>query len=294
MVQGFMTGDPTWSRRVFLGAAVAGAALVLGSPSMAAGAQDARKPGAPSRNRRPAPAPASPAPSIRAALPLVVLDPGHGGRDPGATGRNGTEEKRIVLAVAQELRRRLEAAGRCRVAMTRTQDRFIPLAGRVAFARQRDAALLLSIHADSAPTREARGASIYTLSETASDPLAAALARRENLADQVGGLRLPSVTPEVQRILLSLMRDETRQGSERIARTTLAAMNGDVPLLVNPHRRAGFVVLKAPDVPSALVELGFLSHPVDEAALNRPAWRARLADSLADGIHAYLGRRVVT
>ncbi len=235
--------------------------------------------------------------TTRAALPLVVLDPGHGGADPGAIGRNGTHEKRVVLAVALDLRRRLEASGRCRVALTRTADRFVPLAQRVEFARRRDAALLLSIHADALPPGHgaaARGASVYTLGEAPSDALAAALARRENLADQAGGLRLPSVTPEVQRILLSMMRDETRRGSERAARTTLTAFRGDVPLLANPHRRAAFVVLKAPDVPSALVELGFLSHPQDEALLNRPAWRARLAELLAEGVQAYLGQRLVT
>jgi len=228
---------------------------------------------------------------------LVVLDPGHGGADPGAVGAAGTQEKRIALAMAQELRRRLEAGGRARVILTRNRDVFVPLAERVAIARRGEAALFLSIHADSAPAghaAQARGASIYTLAETASDPFSAALARRENLADQAGGLRLPSVPPDVQRILLSLMRAETRQGSERAARQAVAAMQGDVPLLANPHRRAGFVVLKAPDVPSALVEVGFLSHPADEALLNRPAWRARVAESLTEGVHAYLGRRVVT
>jgi N-acetylmuramoyl-L-alanine amidase len=229
--------------------------------------------------------------------PLVVLDPGHGGADPGAIGGQGTEEKRIVLAVAQELRRRLEGSGRCRVAMTRSSDVFVPLRSRVEFARQRDAALLLSIHADSAPSGmggRARGASIYTLGETASDAFSAALARRENLADQAGGLRLPSVTADVQRILLSMMRSETRQGSERVARATLSALAEGVPLLSNPHRRAGFVVLKAPDVPSALVEIGFLSHPEDELMLRRPAWRTRVAGALAEGVIAYLGRRVAT
>lgn len=236
-------------------------------------------------------------PSTRAALPLIVLDPGHGGADPGAIGAAGTQEKRIVLAMAQELRRRLEAGGRTRVILTRNRDVFVPLAERVAVARRAEAALFLSIHADSAPpghAGQARGASIYTLAETATDPFSAALARRENLADQAGGLRLPSVPPDVQRILLSLMRAETRQGSEHAARQAVQAMQGDVPLLSNPHRRAGFVVLKAPDVPSALVEVGFLSHPADEALLNRPAWRARVAASLAEGVHAYLGRRVVT
>lgn len=265
----------TTTRRSLLGAALLAACA---TPALA-------------QTRRP------PRDGTRAALPLVMLDPGHGGADPGAIGAQGTLEKRIVLSVALDLRRRLEATGRCRVALTRSSDVFVPLGARVDAARNREAALLLSIHADSAPPGmggRARGASIYTLGETASDPFSAALARRENLADRAGGLRLPSVPPDVQRILLSMMRAETRQGSERVARTTLAALSDDIPLLTNPHRRASFVVLKAPDVPSALVEVGFLSHPQDEALLNRPAWRGRVAGALAEGVVAYLGRRVVT
>ena len=220
-------------------------------------------------------------------LPLVVLDPGHGGRDPGAIGAGGTLEKRITLAAALAVKRRLEAGGRCRVLLTRGRDVFVPLADRIGLARRREAALFLSLHADSAPG--ARGASVYTLSETASDALSAALARRENEADRAGGLRLPSVPPEVGRILLSLMRQETRAGSDRLARFAVASLRGgDVPLLPNTHRRAGFVVLKAPDVPAALVEMGFLSHPADEAALNRPAHRARLAAALAGAVEGFL------
>ncbi|MFC7473088.1 N-acetylmuramoyl-L-alanine amidase [Dankookia sp. GCM10030260] len=225
----------------------------------------------------------------RGPLPLVVLDPGHGGKDPGAIGARGTQEKRITLAAALELKRQLEAAGRCRVALTRSRDVFIPLGRRIDLARRREAALFLSLHADSAPG--ARGASVYTLSETATDSFSAALARRENEADRAGGLRLPSVPPEVQRILLSLMRQETRAGSERLARLAVAALDGEVTLLPNTHRRAGFVVLKAPDVPSALVEMGFLSHPQDEAALNRPAHRARVAAALAATVHGFLSAR---
>jgi N-acetylmuramoyl-L-alanine amidase len=225
----------------------------------------------------------------RGPLPLVVLDPGHGGRDPGAIGSRGTLEKRITLAAALELKRQLEAAGRCRVVLTRSRDVFIPLGDRVEMARRRQAALFLSLHADSAPG--ARGASVYTLSETASDNLAAALARRENEADRAGGLRLPSVPPEVGRILLSLIRQETQAGSERVARLVVGALEGEVPLLPNSHRRAGFVVLKAPDVPAALVEMGFLSHPQDEAALNRAPHRAKVAEALAEAVHGFLGAR---
>lgn len=222
-----------------------------------------------------------------AALPLVVLDPGHGGRDPGAVGASGTQEKHIALAAAAELRRVLEASGRCRVAMTRTTDRFVPLGDRVEFARRREAALFVSLHADSAPG--ARGASVYTLGE-GSDALANALARRENLADRAGGLRLPSVPPEVQAILLSLMRAETRAGSTRMARLAVRELGEDVRLLSNAHRQAGFVVLKAPEIPSVLVEMGFLSNPGDEAALRRPEHRARVARALARAVTDWLAR----
>jgi N-acetylmuramoyl-L-alanine amidase len=224
---------------------------------------------------------------VGAPLPLVVLDPGHGGRDPGAIGGAGTQEKGIVLAAATELRRVLEASGRCRVAMTRTADRFIPLGDRVEFARRREAALFVSLHADSAPG--ARGASVYTLGE-GSDPFATALARRENRADLAGGLRLPSVPPEVQAILLSLMRAETRAGSARMARLAVRELGEDVPLLPNTHRQAGFVVLKAPEIPSILVEMGFLSHPGDEAALRRPEHRAKVARALGRAITEWLSR----
>lgn len=238
----------------------------------------------------PPPAFAQPRPPARsrsaAPLPLVVLDPGHGGRDPGAIGAQRTLEKTVVLACAQELRRLLEASRRCRVAMTRSGDRFVALGDRVAFARDRQAALFLSLHADSAPG--ARGASVYTLGE--GDAFASALARRENLADRAGGLRLPSVSPEVQAILLSLMRAETRAGSARMARAVVEALEGEVPLLPNTHRQAGFVVLKAPEIPSVLVELGFLSHPQDEAALRRPEHRARLARALSRAVLGWLAR----
>lgn len=220
------------------------------------------------------------------ALPLVVIDPGHGGYDPGAIGRRGTEEKRLTLAAAQALRRKLQEGGKCRVAMTRERDEFISLADRVAFARTRDAALLISLHADSAPG--AKGASVYTLAETASDPLAQALALRENNADLAGGLSLPSVPPEVQAILLSLMRQETLGDSTRLARAVVRELTRAVRLLPKPRREASFIVLKAPEVPSILVEMGFLSDPDDEAALRKPEHRALIAASLARAVEAWL------
>lgn len=220
------------------------------------------------------------------ALPLVVIDPGHGGYDPGAIGRRGTKEKRLTLAAAQALRGKLQEGGKCRVAMTRDRDEFISLADRVAFARTREAALLISLHADSAPG--AKGASVYTLAETASDPLAEALAQRENNADLAGGLSLPSVPPEVQAILLSLMRQETLGDSKRFARVAVRELTRTVPILPKPRREAGFIVLKAPEVPSVLVEMGFLSDRGDEAALRKPEHRALIAASLARAVEAWL------
>ena len=220
------------------------------------------------------------------ALPLVVIDPGHGGYDPGAIGRRGTEEKRLTLAAAQALRRKLQEGGKCRVALTRDRDAFISLADRVALARSRESALLISLHADSAPG--AKGASVYTLAETASDPLAQALAQRENNADLAGGLSLPSVPPEVQAILLSLMRQETLGDSARFARVAVRELTRAVPVLPKPRREAGFIVLKAPEVPSVLVEMGFLSDPEDEAALRKPEHRALIAASLARAVEAWL------
>ena len=220
--------------------------------------------------------------------PLVVLDPGHGGKDPGTIGAAGTYEKRIVLAAAQEMKRRLEAGGRCRVMLTRARDVFVPLASRVEFARRNGAALFVSIHADSAPG--ARGASVYTLSETATDALSAGLARRENAADAAGGLNLPPVPADVQRILLSLVRQETRQGSARLASMAVGALRPRVALLPNTHRQAAFAVLKAPDIPSVLVEIGFLSNRQDEAQLNRADHRAVVATALASAVEDYLAR----
>lgn len=221
-------------------------------------------------------------------LPLVVIDPGHGGKDPGTIGVAGTYEKRITLAAALEMKRQLEAAGRCRVALTRSRDVFVSLDGRVDFARKRGATLFLSLHADSAPG--ARGASVYTLSDRASDSLSARLAQSQNRADAAGGLRLPPVSPEVERILYSLVRQETKAGSARLAQFAVESLGNSVTLLPNTHRQAAFAVLKAPEVPSILVEMGFLSDRRDEAALNRPAYRAVLAKALTNAVHGWLAR----
>lgn len=241
--------------------------------------------------------------NVRAAsaphLPLVMLDPGHGGKDPGAIGVSGTYEKQIVFATALSLKRQLEQGGRCRVALTRSRDVFIPLNERVAIAQRAEAALFVSMHADAFTDPSVRGASVYTLSTTASDPLSAALARRENSADRFGpGLR--DMPPDVAQILSSLVRQETRQGSARMARQVVGAFQanggpGRVGLLPNPARHAAFAVLKAPDVPSVLVEMGFMSNQLDEAALRKADHREFLAAALRGAIEGFLaaGNRAV-
>lgn len=219
--------------------------------------------------------------------PLVVLDPGHGGKDPGAIGVSGTYEKQVSLATAHALQTQLEASGRYRVALTRTTDVFVPLDQRVAIAQERGAALFVSMHADALTDHSVRGASVYTLAEKASDTQTAALAQRENQADRFGGPSFADTPPEVARILASLVRQETRQGSARMAHRVVGELNRDVPLLVNPSRHAGFVVLKAADIPSVLVEMGFMSNPQDEAALRTQSHRIKVAAAMKRAVDAY-------
>ena len=220
-------------------------------------------------------------------LPLVLLDPGHGGKDPGATGVSGTYEKHIALAAAQELRRQLEASGRYRVELSRTRDVFIPLEDRVGIAQRYGATLFVSMHADALNNPHVRGASVYTLADTASDAQTAALARRENAADRFGGPAFRDAPPEVAHILASLVRQETRAGSARMARSVVSELHHDLPLLQNPSRHASFMVLKAADIPSVLVEMGFMSNPADEAALRRSDHRARVAGAMKRAVDAY-------
>lgn len=220
-------------------------------------------------------------------VPLVVIDPGHGGKDPGAIGLSGTYEKHIVFAAAQELQAQLTRGGRCRVAVTRVRDVFVPLRDRVGVAERRGAALFVSIHADAMSDPAVRGASVYTMADTPSDPQSAALAVRENSADRFDP-RTRGLPPEVSAILNSLVRRETRAGSTRMAGRVVSALDRAAPLLPNPVRHASFAVLRAADVPSVLVELGFLSNARDEAALRQPAHRAQLAAALRLAIEQFL------
>jgi N-acetylmuramoyl-L-alanine amidase len=216
-----------------------------------------------------------------------MLDPGHGGKDPGAIGVSGTYEKHIAFATAQELKRQLEAGGRCRVALTRTRDVFIPLPDRVAIAQGKGAALFVSMHADALADHSVRGASVYTLSDTASDPQSAALAVRENSVDRFGP-GLHNLPPDVAHILASLVRQETRLASARMAHTLVGSLQPDIGMLANPARHANFAVLKAADVPSVLVEMGFMSNQLDELALRRADHRVRVAGAMRRAIEATL------
>ena len=230
----------------------------------------------------------------RAAPPLVMLDPGHGGKDPGAIGVSGTYEKHVALATAQELKRQLEAGGRYRVELTRARDVFVPLDERVERAQRKSAALFVSMHADALPDHGVRGASVYTLAQSASDSQTAAIARRENSADRFLGRQWQGTTPEVERILASLVRQETRAASTRIARSLVGSLDRDLPMLPNPDRHAGFVVLKAADIPSVLVEMGFMSNPRDEAALRSPDHRKQVAHAMRRAVDAWFGARPPT
>jgi N-acetylmuramoyl-L-alanine amidase len=217
---------------------------------------------------------------------LVMLDPGHGGKDPGAIGVSGTYEKHISLATAFELKRQLESTGLYEVMMTRQSDVFIPLEDRVHHAQKRDADLFVSMHADALTDHEVRGASVYTLASRASDAQTAQLARRENSADRFGP-NYRNQPPEVAAILDSLTRTETRIDSARLAHDVVGAFRHTIPILENPARHAEFVVLKAADIPSVLVEMGFMSNPADEAALRLPAHRVRVAAAMKTAVDAY-------
>ena len=244
----------------------------------------------PAKPEEPA-APASP-PDAR---PVIVIDPGHGGLDNG-TQWDGASEKTIVLAFALVLRDRIEKSGKYHVVMTRTDDTFIPLDDRVKFARSRSASLFVSIHADALPRREgdAQGASIYTLSDRASDAEAEKLAETENKADAIGGVNLTEEPTEVADILIDLAQRETRTFSNRFAHLLMGEMKTVTRMHKNPLKSAGFRVLKAPDVPSVLVELGYVSNKDDLEHLQSDNWRSRTVGSVAHAIDMFFAKRLAT
>lgn len=221
---------------------------------------------------------------------LIVLDPGHGGQDPGAISASGRYEKEITLNVARAVAQKLRATGRYRVLLTRESDKFIRLNERVGMARTREADLFLSIHADSlSGDRATRGASVYTRAEAASDTEAEALALRENRADQLADGLPVAEMDDVVSILLDLASRDTVRLSSRFAGLLTASMGETTPLRRNALRAANFRVLSAPDVPSALLELGYLSNPADEALLFSEAGRDRLAGAVVGAIDRFFG-----
>lgn len=227
-------------------------------------------------------------PPKRIQKPLIVIDPGHGGQDPGAVAQGKIYEKDIVLSLSKKLRDELNKSGKYRVKMTRDSDIFVRLRDRVKFAHDLEADLFISVHADSLPKSNARGASFYTLSETASDKQTAALAERENKADIIAGIDLSGEDKEVASILMDLVMRDTMNQSKFFANSLVTAFQrAGIRILENPHRYAGFAVLKAPDVPSVLVEAGFISNRQEARLLIQKDHQRNIARALKGSIDLY-------
>jgi N-acetylmuramoyl-L-alanine amidase len=220
--------------------------------------------------------------------PLVIIDPGHGGQDPGAIGATGIYEKTIVLAVGKELARQLENSGKYRVKMTRDSDIFIPLRQRVMIARKHKASLFLSLHADSIRNASITGASVYTLSDKASDAETEKLAERENKSDLIAGVDLTHQEEDVANILIDLAARDTMNQSRFLAKTVIDQLDDTgVKVVDHNHRSAGFAVLKAMDIPSILVEMGYLTNRTEVEKLSSPAHRQKIAKALKASIDRY-------
>jgi N-acetylmuramoyl-L-alanine amidase len=242
------------------------------------------------------PAPAAPPPPTAHTRPLVVLDPGHGGIDSGTIAPNGVQEKNIVLAFAKVLRAKLEADGKCRVLMTRTRDVYVPLEQRVRIARAAGADLFVSLHANFLPRREgdAHGLTVFTLSKKASNSDAAREAEEENRSDVIAGIDLKSEPTDVAQILFDLAQRETKIYSIQFARALVGDVKGVIQLHKPTIESANFQVLRDPDVPSALVELGYVSDPGDLRSLTSPKWQKRAADATARAIEAFVAAHLTT
>ncbi|VAV91217.1 N-acetylmuramoyl-L-alanine amidase [hydrothermal vent metagenome] len=223
---------------------------------------------------------------------LIVIDPGHGGIDTGTTSKSGKSEKAVVLAFSKKLRARLKSLGRYDVIMTRSDDTFVRLRKRVSIAHKNKADLFIAIHADSIKFSAVRGTTIYTLSETASDAEAAALAAKENQSDIIAGVDLAGETKEISNILIDLAQRETKNLSLYFAKKAISSLKRVTRVAKRPMRAAGFVVLKAPDVPSVLLELGYLSNKSDAKLLTSKAWQKKVAKALAQSIDNYFRARV--
>jgi N-acetylmuramoyl-L-alanine amidase len=259
--------------------------------SFRAAALQSRQPSAAAQAKQSAPEP--PSADTR---PVIVIDPGHGGIDTGTRAASGVEEKALVLEFGLLLRDRLERDGRYRVVMTRSDDSYIPLAERVRIARNHKAQLFISIHCDALKRSEgaAQGATVYTLSEQASDAEAARLADTENRADVIAGVDLSAEPDDIADILIDLAQRETKAFSAQFARMVVAEFKAAAHMHKNPIKSAGFRVLKAPDVPSVLLELGYVSSRDDLKQLLSQQWRQRAADALAQSVNSFFAARLAS
>jgi N-acetylmuramoyl-L-alanine amidase len=232
--------------------------------------------------------------SLRASPPrriTIALDPGHGGEDPGAIGRRGTYEKNVVLAIGRKLKHVLDADSNMRVMLTRNDDFYVPLAERVKKARRVEADLFVSIHADAFRESSARGSSVFALSEHGATSAAARwLAQNENAADLIGGVNLGVRDPVLARTLLDLSQTAQISDSLRVGQQVLDGIAAHNPLHRGSVEQAGFAVLKAPDIPSILIETAFISNPDEELKLRDPRQQQRFAESIAEGIHRYFAQ----
>ncbi|QDO96674.1 N-acetylmuramoyl-L-alanine amidase [Ferrovibrio terrae] len=254
---------------------------LLGSAAVPSWADAAARKSPPLPGRKPTPN----APKMPPRAPaVVILDPGHGGRDPGAIGVTGTEEKDVTLSVCQSIRQALAGRSDIKVFLTRDRDTYIPLPSRVAFAHEKHADLFISIHADAAPNRSARGLSAYTRAEKATDDFARRLADRENQVDAIYGFDAGATDKQTAAILIDLARRHGHNASLSAKKRIVTGVGHRVQLLENPMRAANFAVLRSPALPSVLIETGFLSNPQDEKILRNAKSRADLARYLADQI----------
>ena len=220
-------------------------------------------------------------------MKTVIIDPGHGGADPGTIGRSGIYEKHVTLAMARELAKQLKSTGSFNVVMTRNRDVFIPLRKRVKIARDAGASLFISLHADAVKNTQISGPSVYTLSERASDKEAEALAEKENKSDLIAGMDLSDESQEVTNILIDLAQRESMNQSARFATQLVSDLKRRTKLLRNTNRIAGFAVLKAPDIPSVLIEMGFLSNRSDERRLQTAKYRKKFSSGVVAAIRSY-------
>ncbi len=235
-------------------------------------------------------APRKPEPRRPGKKHVIIIDPGHGGVDPGTVGISGIYEKHLTLSMAREIKKQFEKTGRFKVILTHDRDVFVRLRDRIQIARDNQAELFISVHADTVKNRRIKGPAVYTLSEKASDKEAQELAEKENKADLIAGVDLTHESPEVTNILIDLAQRESMNQSARFAGTLIKELKRETRVLRNTHRFAGFAVLKAPDVPSVLLEMGFLSNPEDERALRSRRYRSRLASAVVRAASLYFAR----